>query len=184
MNRPTTNRLLLTAAALALLLGTLASGHALAEYAAPLTGMETTMTHNPDRPATASRKHGGAQCHSKKGHHARRMGGGPAVHPDNLTHHLTAMENKLAITPEQEAAWTDYARKRMEQNDLKAALHNEKHSVDRRDPVAWEGARIDAMERMLTQKMAVLQAYKTLYAQLDEEQKEMIVARQHRRHRQ
>ncbi|MBF0463446.1 MAG: Spy/CpxP family protein refolding chaperone [Magnetococcales bacterium] len=181
MNTMMTRKFLTRTVPLALMLGTFAAGTALAEEATSGQNAEPAITHpvtqgEHDMEAVHHKGHGGQGCHMMGDHHDGL--GGP-VHSEVLKHHLGVIKQKLAITPAQEAAWTAYAKVLVEQNDARAVLHNERHSMANKhlDPVEKQGRHIEVMERILTQKKAVFEAFKTLYAQLDNHQKEILTAK-------
>ena len=185
MNTMMTRKFLTQTVPLALMIGTFAAGTALAEEGAGDQNAEPAITHpvkhEHDMEAGHHGGHGGQGCHMMGDH---RGGLGGPVHSEVLKHHLSVIQQKLAITPAQEAAWTAYAKVLVEQNDARAVLHNERRGMANKhlDPVEKQGRHIEVMERILTQKKAVFEAFKTLYAQLDNHQKEILAAKHGGRH--
>ncbi|MBF0463117.1 MAG: Spy/CpxP family protein refolding chaperone [Magnetococcales bacterium] len=105
------------------------------------------------------------------GSHPHGMGPGLPQHPEVLKNCLAVAKQQLAITPAQEAVWAAYAKTLIDQNDAKAALFNNMQNQVNQNSMEMETHHIEAMEQMIGQKKAVLQAYKALYAQLDDHQK-------------
>ncbi len=100
------------------------------------------------------------------------MHGGPAgsVTPffDTATieNRLTALKNQLAITPEQEKAWTDYVKTLTDQVKNHTTVFNTMHGAGSTADGHWQ-----AMRQMLDQNQKAYQAYQALYEQLDARQR-------------
>jgi Domain of Unknown Function (DUF1520). len=97
-------------------------------------------------------------------------GGGPATVSGQ---YLTQMKARLAITPQQEAAWQAFAAKAAEQANLMQAIHVQQHQA-----VDANAAGPDVMAQhigLMTQHLAGMQAVnaalKDLYAVLTPEQR-------------
>ncbi|MBF0179673.1 MAG: Spy/CpxP family protein refolding chaperone, partial [Magnetococcales bacterium] len=103
------------------------------------------------------------------------MGGGYGDPAEMTRQRLGMLKQQLAIKPEQEESWTAYANALNEQMSGKAGMHNEMNAnMPPKDPMEMEARRIEAMERMLAQKKAVFEAYKSLMAKLDDRQKALL----------